>query len=46
MKWKNDQRHKGFKTPFFNNSTQENQQGQSTQNEHKIVDSFGKIPRQ
>jgi hypothetical protein len=43
---KNDQRKKGFKPPFFKNKNQANQQGQSTQNEHKTADSFGKRPRQ
>jgi hypothetical protein len=28
------------------NNSQENKQGQSTQNEHKTADSFGKMPRQ
>jgi hypothetical protein len=45
MKGKKDQRKKGFKPPFFKNNSQENQQGQSTQNEHKTADSFGKRPR-
>jgi hypothetical protein len=45
MKGGKDQRKKYFKPPFFKNNTQENQQGQSTQNEHNIVDSFGKRPR-
>jgi hypothetical protein len=45
MKGKKDQRKKGFKPLFFNNNTQANQQGQSTQNEHKTADSFGKRPR-
>jgi hypothetical protein len=37
VKGKNDQRKKGFKPPFFNNNTQANQQGQSSQNERKIA---------
>jgi hypothetical protein len=45
MKGKKDQRKKGFKPPFFKKNSQENQQGHSTQNEHKMVDSFGKRPR-
>jgi hypothetical protein len=45
MKGKNDQRKKGFKPPFFKNNSQANQQGKSTQNEHKTAYSFGKIPR-
>jgi hypothetical protein len=45
MKGKKDQRKKGFKPPLFKNSTQESQQVQSAQNEHKTIDSFGKRPR-
>jgi hypothetical protein len=41
-----DQRKKGFKPPFFKNNSQANQQGQSSQNEHKTTDSFGKMQRQ
>ena len=44
MKGKKEQRHKGFKPPFSRNNSQANQQGQSTQNEHKTTYSFGKIP--
>jgi hypothetical protein len=43
---KRDQRKKGFNPPFFINNSQANQQGQSTQNEHKKTNSFGKRPRQ
>jgi hypothetical protein len=46
MKGKNDQRKKNFKPPFFKKKSKENNQGQSTQNEHKTIDSFGKRPRQ
>jgi hypothetical protein len=42
MKGKKEKRKKGFKPPFFKNNSQANQQGQSTQNEHKTIDSFGK----
>jgi hypothetical protein len=45
MKGKKDQRKKGFKPPFFRNNSQENQQGQETQNYHNTTDSFGKRPR-
>ena len=45
MKGKRDQRQKGFKPPFFKNNSQANQRGQSTQNEHKTTNSFGKSPR-
>ena len=45
MKGKKEKRHKGFKPPFFRNNSQANQQGQSTQNEHKTTDSFGKMSR-
>jgi len=45
MKGKNNQRQKGFKSPFFKNNSQVNQQGQSTQNDHQTIYSFGKIPR-
>jgi hypothetical protein len=44
MKGKKDQRKKGFKSPFFKNNSQENKQRKSTQNEHKTVDLFRKIP--
>jgi hypothetical protein len=42
MKGKNEQSKKGFKPPFFKNNSQENQQGESTQNEPRIADSIGK----
>ena len=45
MKGKKDQRKKGFKLPFFKNNCQANQQGQSTQNEHKNANLFGKMSR-
>jgi hypothetical protein len=45
MKGKKDQRKKGFKPPFFNNNSQVNKQGHSTQNEHKNADLFRKRPR-
>ena len=45
IKGKKYQRHKGFKFPFFKKNSQEKHQGQSTQNEHKTIDSFGKRPR-
>ena len=45
MKGKKEQRHKGFKPPFFRNNSQANQQGQSTQNEQKTTYSFGKMSR-
>jgi hypothetical protein len=45
MKGKKDQRKKCFEPTFFKKNFQANQQGQSTQNEHKIVDSFGRSPR-
>jgi hypothetical protein len=32
MKGKKEKNRKGFKTPFFEKNSQENQQGQSTQN--------------
>jgi hypothetical protein len=35
MNGKKDQRKKGFNPPFFNNNSQENQQVQSSENEHK-----------
>jgi hypothetical protein len=46
MKEKKDQIHKVFKPPFFRNNSQSNQQGQTTQNDEKNADSFGKRPRQ
>ena len=46
MKGKKEQRQKGFKPPFFKNNSQAHQQGHSTQNEHKTIDSLGKMPRQ
>jgi hypothetical protein len=42
MKYKKDQRQKGFKPPFFRNNSQENQQGQVIQNEHKTADHLEK----
>jgi hypothetical protein len=45
IKCKNDQMNKSFKPPFFKNNSQTNQQGQSDQNKHNIVDSFGKNTR-
>jgi hypothetical protein len=45
MKGKRDQRQKGFNPPFLKNNSQENQQGQSTQNKPGMEDSFGKRPR-
>jgi hypothetical protein len=45
MKGKEDQRKKCFKPPFLENNTQADQQGYSTQNENKVANSFGKIPR-
>jgi hypothetical protein len=41
-----EKRKKGFKPPFYKNISQAYQQGQSTQNEPKMTDSFGKRPRQ
>jgi hypothetical protein len=46
MNGKKEKRKQCFKPPSFNNISQANQQGQSTKNEHKMVDPFGKIPRQ
>jgi predicted aspartyl protease len=46
MEVKKDHRHKGFKPPFFKNNYQANQQVQLAQNEHKTVETFGKMPRQ
>jgi hypothetical protein len=46
MKGKREQRHKGFKPPFFKINSLANKQVQSTQNEHKTTDYFGKRPRQ
>jgi len=46
IKEKNDQRHKGFKPPFFKNNSQESQQGQTTQNDKNNANSFWKRPRQ
>ena len=46
MKGKKDQRHKGFKPPFFINKSQANKQGHTSQNDQKNADSFGKMPRQ
>jgi hypothetical protein len=45
MKGETNQRQKGFKPPFFKRNSQENQQGHSSQNELKTIDSFGKSPR-
>jgi hypothetical protein len=42
MKGKRDKRPKYFKTSVFKNNSQENQQGQSTQNEPRMEYSFGK----
>jgi hypothetical protein len=46
LKRKRDQRHKGIKPLILNNNSQAKEQGQSTQNEHKTTDSFGKRLRQ
>jgi hypothetical protein len=45
MKGNKEKRKKGSKPPFFKNNSQSNQQGLSTQNEHKSAVSFGKRPR-
>jgi hypothetical protein len=45
MKWKRDQRKKGFKPPFFRNNSEANQEGQESQNDQNNANSFGKIPR-
>jgi hypothetical protein len=45
-KGKMEQRKKGFKPPFYRNNSQAYQQGQLAQNEPKMIDSFGKRPRQ
>jgi hypothetical protein len=45
MKAKKEKRKKRFKSPFFKNNLKTNQQGKSTQNEHKKENSFGKRPR-
>jgi hypothetical protein len=45
MKWKRDQRKKGFKPPFFRNNSKANQEGQESQNDQNNADSFGKRPR-
>jgi hypothetical protein len=45
MKGMRSQRKKFFKPPLFKNKSQENQQGQSTQNHLRIVGSSEKIPR-
>ena len=42
MKGKKEKRQKYFKETFFKNKFQSNQQGQSTQNEHKITYSIMK----
>jgi hypothetical protein len=46
IKGKREQRKKGFKPPFFKNISQADQQGKSTQNEHKTRYLFAKRPRQ
>jgi hypothetical protein len=45
MNGKKDQRKKGFNPPFFKNNSKENQQGQSSQNEPRMTDPFGKRTR-
>jgi len=45
LKGKKDQTHKGFNPPFFINKSQENKQGQTTQNDQNNANSFGKRPR-
>jgi hypothetical protein len=45
IKYKKDQMKEVFKTPFFRNNSQANQQGHTTQYVQKNADSFGKMPR-
>jgi hypothetical protein len=45
MKGKREKRRKCVKPPFFNNNSQENTQGHSTENEQKTTYSFGKRTR-
>jgi hypothetical protein len=42
MKGKKEKMQKGFKPPFSKNNFQENQQGQTTQNDPKMKNYFGK----
>jgi hypothetical protein len=46
MKGKKEEMREGFRPPFFKRNFQSNQQGQSSKNEHKTIESFGKKIRQ